>query len=754
MVFVGLAALDVGICWWLLGRLPLRFWVRIAGTAFFAFGTVFWYAAQLNSTWYQAHVAAIGLAMLATGFAIGGDRAAVHTEEAPTSGRDLLATIRRDGLAVDGRQFLIGLLFGLACTARLTMLFAAPFFVLVGSGGSWWRRGWSAGLGAALPVIVLFAYNLVTAGILHPAYAFLYEAEATYYPTLGYHLDWAIEDPRYIPQNLGIMLFSLPPFSPDTWPDSLRVTTDAFCTEPGAARGLFDVSCPLAVPNDIGMSVLLTSPAYLLAIPALGRFRTSRLVAGASIAVLLVAIVNLMHFSQGWVQFGYRFSNDFVPWAVILVALGAEAVARRGPVPSSSEASSSPRSSSTPGESRGAICSDGEAAHDRTPDRGRADRVRARGARTPAGTRLLGHGRAAGCGSADGHRPSDGLPDLRAPGWLASVLLQPFGEPAFRMNLFSAICVAVAAGVTVDLVRVLTRSRWIGAMAGLGLVLTPQVWAIGTHAEAHSLHLALVAILLRLLVGWEDRRRAPTDDPRRERADRWLVAATVVFGLAVGNHSLTLLLAPAIAAYVIAVEPGIVRRVRLVATCLAALAVTSWCISSCPAGRPVPRTARLRPTGHLGRVPLHRPRRAVPGQRRDPFGNLDIKLADLVDRTAREFGLLAVLVPFGFLVSAIRRPRYALLTGITVGLTVFFAASYDNAAIERYYLGPILIGWTCWRSWSRRSSTSSPGRAFSDALATGIRWSGHRRGRARGRDPPRSGAARRLRSRPRRGPQP
>ncbi len=37
-----------------------------------------------------------------------------------------------------------------------------------------------------------------------------------------------------------------------------------------------------------------------------------------------------MHFSQGWVQFGYRFSNDFVPWAILLVALGAQAVIRRG----------------------------------------------------------------------------------------------------------------------------------------------------------------------------------------------------------------------------------------------------------------------------------------------------------------------------------------------------------------------------------------------------------------------------------------
>jgi hypothetical protein len=40
------------------------------------------------------------------------------------------------------------------------------------------------------------------------------------------------------------------------------------------------------------------------------------------VAVLAIAVVNLMHFSQGWVQFGYRFSNDFVPFALPLVALG------------------------------------------------------------------------------------------------------------------------------------------------------------------------------------------------------------------------------------------------------------------------------------------------------------------------------------------------------------------------------------------------------------------------------------------------
>ena len=64
------------------------------------------------------------------------------------------------------------------------------------------------------------------------------------------------------------------------------------------------------------MSLLLTSPAYLLAIPGAARLGRNRLVTGAALAVLVITFVNLMHFSQGWVQFGYRFSNDFVPFAL------------------------------------------------------------------------------------------------------------------------------------------------------------------------------------------------------------------------------------------------------------------------------------------------------------------------------------------------------------------------------------------------------------------------------------------------------
>jgi hypothetical protein len=75
------------------------------------------------------------------------------------------------------------------------------------------------------------------------------------------------------------------------------------------------------------MSILVSSPAYLLAIPALRRlYGRSRLVTGATLAVVVVAFFNLMHFSQGWVQIGYRFSNDFAPFALPIVALGIESL--------------------------------------------------------------------------------------------------------------------------------------------------------------------------------------------------------------------------------------------------------------------------------------------------------------------------------------------------------------------------------------------------------------------------------------------
>jgi hypothetical protein len=365
VISVVLGAIDVGLCWWALGHLPVNRPIRLAVTLFFGFGTVLWYAAGLGTTWFLAHVVALAPLLLAVGIALGGDRsfgadagadgdddpgddpadppnpagAGRHDDPVPEPpGPTVVAAIAAafaelgDGLRaplafVDRRQFLAGLLFGLACTARLTIVFGAPFFMLVGGGGSLARRSVSAGLGAIIPVGLLLAYNLATTGsLLHPGYEYLYQLEAHGYPALGYHPDWALEDLRYLPQNLGVMFFATPAFFPDNVPSGLGPGR-ALCTAEGALRGLFDRDCPIALPRDVGMSVILTSPAYLYAIPALRRFRRSRLVAGSALAVAGIGVAGLMHFSQGWVQFGYRFSNDFVVFALPLVALG---MARRG----------------------------------------------------------------------------------------------------------------------------------------------------------------------------------------------------------------------------------------------------------------------------------------------------------------------------------------------------------------------------------------------------------------------------------------
>jgi hypothetical protein len=326
-VFTTLAAVDVAICWWMLGGLRLALPVRLGTTIFFAFGTVFWYSAQLATTWYQAHILAVGLAMLAVGLAIRADPGAQDDEGGGAPGRSVHRPGIPGALGVDPRQFAIGVLLGLAATARLPILFGAPLLVLVGSDGGWWRRSWSAGLGAAVPIGLLLAYNVTTTGSLfHPAYEYLYRVETAAYPTLGYRADWAVEDPRYLPGNAAITFLTPPDILPERLPDSLGVNDLPVCTDPGAERGLFDRSCPLAVPRDIGMSILLTSPAFLLLVPVLRRLGRSRLVTGALVSVVAIVLVNLMHFSQGWVQFGYRFANDAVPFALPMIALGFQAL--------------------------------------------------------------------------------------------------------------------------------------------------------------------------------------------------------------------------------------------------------------------------------------------------------------------------------------------------------------------------------------------------------------------------------------------
>jgi len=301
---VVLGALDVGLAFWLLGRLPIRAGLRAALTVFVGAGTVLWYASSLGTTWFLAHVVAVGLTLAAVAVALDADDRTAALDAG--AGQQLLSW----------RQVVAGLLLGLAVTSRLTVVFGGVFLLFVGGGGTWRRRAASAALGVAIPVGALLAYNLAVSGTLfNPVYEALYRYEVWAYPDLSYNAAWSLQDVRYIPQNLGILLGGLPDVMPG-------------CAA-GVAREIWSTAgCSWLVPRPVGMSLLLTSPAWLLAAGALPLLRDRR-VAGGLLATLVIAVANLMHFSQGWVQFGYRFSLDFAPFLLVPLALGAERLLAR-----------------------------------------------------------------------------------------------------------------------------------------------------------------------------------------------------------------------------------------------------------------------------------------------------------------------------------------------------------------------------------------------------------------------------------------
>jgi hypothetical protein len=76
------------------------------------------------------------------------------------------------------------------------------------------------------------------------------------------------------------------------------------------------------------------------------------------------------------------------------------------------------------------------------------------------------------------------------------------------------------------------------------------------------------------------------------------------------------------------------------------------------------------------------------------FGDIPAKIGQLTDLASSQMGLLTPLLVPAFLATARTAPRYALLTGSAMVITLLFYTSYANADIERYYLGPILWAWT------------------------------------------------------------
>lgn len=279
-----------------------------------------------------------------------------------------------------------------------------------------------------------------------------------------------------------------------------------------------------------------------------------------------------------------------------------------------------------------------------------------------------------------------GYPTYTLVAWAGSVLLAPFGNEAYRADLLSALCMGGAAAL-LGVRLVMATRRWpVGLAAGLALALTPLAWTWGVRADPHTLHALLAALLLVLLGAWQSRHGT---DPR---AGRWLVAAAAVYGLALGNHALTLLLAPGIAVFVLSVAPRILWlewRLVLRAALVLLLTVTLVYLYL-----PL-RSTMDPPLDYADPQTWDRFWYVVLGQQ---FQGAMAPLpapADLVsaiwDELVLALGPVAGLALAGLLLGLLRHPRLTLLGLLWFGCTWLFAMGYPNAAIERYYLVPLLV---------------------------------------------------------------
>ena len=275
-----LAAAGVGLCWMLLGRIGVRRLVdRLWLTVLFGFSTQILWVTTRGGVW--------------------------HTGQ-------LIATILTFACLIElwGRQraWLIGLLAGAAFLTRAPLAFAIPFYALMldarpelpetGVVGGYirsvarsttLRRWFWLALGVLPAIVAFFAYNQIRFGSpWESGYAL-----ATLPPFLERQREMGLFSLVHVPMNLELFLFHLP----------------AIIGTP-----------PFFKPDGLSLSVFLTSPGLLFATQVDWRRPRVWWLAGATVAVL---VPTLLYYGGGWLQYGYRYFLDSVPFVMALCGLAA-----------------------------------------------------------------------------------------------------------------------------------------------------------------------------------------------------------------------------------------------------------------------------------------------------------------------------------------------------------------------------------------------------------------------------------------------
>lgn len=256
-------------------------------SALFAFGTVAWYCSIRGAVWFTALTMGLTLHL----------------------GYVLAAQGAR-------RPLLAGLLFGLAVATRTPILFAGLFFPLEAlfPGGRWLGGRGADGLKTAVGKIVLFSLPAMAIGAVlawfnyarwgNPTeFGHLYLLEGTRAPTREHGLFSFV----FLNNNLAAALTNMP-----------RLLTEA----------------PFVHVTRHGLGLLASTPALLTLLgcppaPALDRplpdddkaVERRGLVRNLAITLAAVAVPGLLYQNDGWQQFAYRFSMDFLPLLLGILAL-------------------------------------------------------------------------------------------------------------------------------------------------------------------------------------------------------------------------------------------------------------------------------------------------------------------------------------------------------------------------------------------------------------------------------------------------
>ncbi len=137
-----------------------------------------------------------------------------------------------------------------------------------------------------------------------------------------------------------------------------------------------------------------------------------------------------------------------------------------------------------------------------------------------------------------------GYPTYTLLAWLSIHL--PVGTIAYRVNLLSALCASVTAGLACLSAQILlseSRHRlMLSAATGLTLAFSSLLWSQAVIAEVYTLLGLFAVLLVWLVLSW---RQSPEGD-LRGGGDVWLWLAGLALGVGLGNHLTLVFVVPAL----------------------------------------------------------------------------------------------------------------------------------------------------------------------------------------------------------------